>query len=298
MQVSEFFKERKEEGVELVLATVIATRGSTYSKRGDQMIIDGEGEFCGMLSGGCLEGDLVERSRSVVETKSAQTVTYDLGADDELWGLGVGCDGSLDILLQPMSPETGYQPFAAIAEVLEGNEPATISLASGADAPPGQRLDLSILIRPAPYLLILGAGPDSEPLVRIATELGWRSMVVDHRPEYGNSRSYPHSTRSLCIAADKLATSIGLQSFDAAIVMSHHLASDRSYLQQLAASDIGYIGLLGPAGRKDRLMKDLGDVSDRLTGRLHGPAGIKLGGRGPGSIALEIVAGIQEHLNQ
>jgi xanthine/CO dehydrogenase XdhC/CoxF family maturation factor len=79
------------------------------------MIIDGEGNFCGMLSGGCLEGDLVERAREVIRTGEPQTASYDLGADDELWGLGVGCDGTMRVLLQPLLPQTNYQPFAAFA---------------------------------------------------------------------------------------------------------------------------------------------------------------------------------------
>ncbi len=80
--------------------------------------------------------------------------------------------------------------------------------------------------------------------------------------------------------------------------MSHHLASDRAYLRQLAASNIAYIGLLGPAGRRERLINELADVADALKGRLHGPAGIDLGGRGPGPIALAIVAEMQQFLNQ
>ena len=76
----------------LVLASVYETEGSTYSKAGARMLITGDGKFHGMLSGGCLEGDLAERARAVIESGQAQAVTYDLGQnDEELWGLGVGC---------------------------------------------------------------------------------------------------------------------------------------------------------------------------------------------------------------
>ncbi len=93
-------------------------------------------------------------------------------------------------------------------------------------------------------------------------------------------------------AAD-LAASLDLSSFDAAVVMSHHLASDRAYLAQLAATEIRYVGLLGPAARRDRLLSELGDSAKALEGRLRGPAGIDIGGRGPAAIALSIVAEIQ-----
>ncbi len=344
MRMVEFFKERKLNDQPLALVTVFETAGSTYSKAGAQMLIDGDGHYCGMLSGGCLEGDLVERARSVINTATSETASYDLSADDELWGLGVGCDGTMHVLLQPLSPETDYQPFAGIADILEGDEPATLAIVVSAESssintgaslllqngrelgfgmndtaarsiankidkkrsgrtrrvqtPDGKCVVLYARIEPPPSLLILGAGLDSEPVVRIASELGWRCTVVDHRPAYLESRSYPDPTRNLCCPADECSQKVGLGRFDLAIVMSHHLASDRAYLRQLAGSDIAYIGLLGPAGRRERLMDELADVADALKGRLHGPAGIDLGGRGPGPIALAIVAEMQQFLNQ
>lgn len=76
--------------------------------------------------------------------------------------------------------------------------------------------------------------------------------------------------------------------------MSHHLASDRCYLEQLSASDVAYVGLLGPLGRRNRLLSELGDKADALAGRLSGPAGFDIGGKGPAAIALSIVAEIQQ----
>ncbi len=344
MRLQEFFKERVANGAPLVLVTVTETEGSTYSKAGGQMIIDGDGHFCGMLSGGCLEGDLVERARQVISTGQSESTRYDLGTDDELWGLGVGCDGVIHVLLQPLFSETNYEPFASIAETLNGSETAALVIViesessainagdsvflsdrgarcfglSEADASlfadeavfsgsarskevitgQGRCRALFVRIAPSPSLLVLGAGPDSEPVVRIASELGWRCTVSDHRPAYIENRSYPGPTRSLCCAVDELSGQVNLNRFDMAIVMSHHLASDRSYLRQLAASSVGYIGLLGPPGRRDRLVDELGAEADALRDRLHGPAGIQLGGRGAGPIALEIVAEMQQFLTQ
>ena len=340
MALFQFFKERASRQQPLVLATVFETRGSTYSKAGGQMIIDGDGNFCGMLSGGCLEGDLVERARAVIESGLAQTATYDLGADDELWGLGVGCDGTMWVLLQPLRPENDYEPFSRIAEILNGGVRAVAAiiiaaedLAPGAmalirdgaaegfgvdsdtaasladafdgagearhdDTPQGNCQVLYMSIAPAPALLILGAGLDSEPVARFANELGWRCTAIDHRPAYIQGRSYPDTTDTLCCAAPEVHANVDLSEFDMAIVMSHHLASDRSYLEQLARSDIGYVGLLGPGGRRDRLLGELGELAGALRDRLHGPAGIVLGGRGPAAIALEIIAEMQTFLAQ
>jgi xanthine/CO dehydrogenase XdhC/CoxF family maturation factor len=79
--------------------------------------------------------------------------------------------------------------------------------------------------------------------------------------------------------------------------MSHHLVSDRTYLAQLAESGVPYIGLLGPKHRRERLLADLGDKAGALEDRLHGPAGLDIGGRGPGPIALSIVAQVQKVLS-
>ena len=148
-------------------------------------------------------------------------------------------------------------------------------------------------IQPPPRLLVLGGGPDAEPVVRFAAELGWRCTVVDHRDAYIESGRFDAAEEVLCLPAAELGASLDLPHYDAAVVMSHHLASDRVYLEQLAATDLRYVGLLGPAARRDRLLAELGEAGLALTGRLRGPAGIDLGGRGPAAIALSIVAEVQ-----
>ena len=93
-----------------------------------------------------------------------------------------------------------------------------------------------------------------------------------------------------------MSAKIDLDYYAAAIVMSHHLLSDREYLSQLATSRIPYIGLLSPLDRRRRLLDQLGDLSGTLEKRLHGPAGIDIGGRGPASIALSIIAEMHQEL--
>ena len=90
-------------GEPLVLATVYETAGSTYSKAGHRILLAANGDYRGLVSGGCLEGDLAERARGVVQSGQAAAVTYDLrDSADELWGLGVGCNGLLRVFLQPL----------------------------------------------------------------------------------------------------------------------------------------------------------------------------------------------------
>lgn len=289
----EFFDARRQRGEPLVLVTVIETEGSTYSKAGAQMLVDSSGVFRGMLSGGCLEGDLAVRSQQVLDSGRPQVATYDLGKDDdEIWGMGVGCDGLMRVVLQPILPDRGYAPFDRIAAVWRGDEAAELAIPVGADG-----IDaVTIRVEPPPRLLVLGAGLDAEPVVRFAAELGWRCTVSDHRPAYVQNGNFAAALETHCIPADELAGALDLGRFDAAVVMSHHLVSDRSYLAQLADTAIGYIGLLGPAHRRVRLLGEIGAGAAKLEGRLHGPAGLDIGGRGPAPIALSIIAEIQKVL--
>ena len=331
-----FFEERRDRGAALVLVTIFETSGSTYSKAGTHMLIDGEGDFRGMLSGGCLEGDLALRASNVIESGTPQAVTYDLAQDDELWGLGVGCDGVMQVFLQALTPENGYEPFQAIATAMQGDRPAGLAIvvqSEHPDVPPGaaaigledrvlglgladgaagqlvqdvqrpayERVSLDdrpigvlvAKIHPPPRVLVLGAGPDAEPVVRFAAELGWRCTVVDHRDAYVASGGFDAAEKVVCLPAPELAATLDLSHFQAAVVMSHHLTSDRAYLEQLATTDMSYVGLLGPAARRDRLLSELGEQGRGLSGRLRGPAGIDIGGRGPAAIALSIVAEVQ-----
>jgi len=288
-----FFDVRAARNEPLVLVTVLGTQGSTYSKAGDFILVDAEGVVCGMLSGGCLESDLAVRARIVLETGKAQTATYELAAGDEdIWGLGVGCDGSMTVYLQPLFAVNNYQPFTAMAEAMRGHAAANVRIEDE-----GGGLLLEMSMRPPTHILLLGAGRDAVPLARLIDGLGWRCSLVDHRLAYIENPEFPAACAKYCAEPEVLSTTVDLSRVDGAIVMSHHLASDRSYLRALAATTVSYIGLLGPPARKQRLLSELGEQGAALSGRLHGPAGLRLGGRGPELIALAIVAHVQQVLN-
>lgn len=344
----EAFYRWQEEGESLVLATVYATSGSTYSKIGARMLITGDGRFQGMLSGGCLEGDLAERASQILKTGTPQAVTYDLRkTDDELWGLGVGCDGVMQIFLQALPKNAGYEPFASMARAWEGDNPrlaATIidsrdsalaagatlitkgadNIAYGMDAAATAAVDAEArkvlstgqsdcrpvsvgggvanvlfgMLIPPPRILVLGGGLDAVPLVNMAVELGWRVTVADHRPAYLADDRFVAADECICAPADSIAHNLRLASFQSVIIMSHHLVTDRCYLQQLAHVQIPYVGLLGPPARRERLLAELGEHGDLLRDRLHGPAGIDIAAGDPASIALSILAQMHQVLKR
>jgi xanthine dehydrogenase accessory factor len=330
----------------LVLATVIATRGSTYRKAGAQMLIGRGGWYEGILSGGCLEGDLAAHAASVLESGTPAMVRYDNhGDDDLLWGLGTGCAGGMDVWMIRLDPATDWEPFATLSRRFEQREravyglvlesavpalPVGATLWFGADLSPpagvpeqltnwlaatamgalaaatsgtaefhSPRLRLFLARTAIPRdVLLIGGGPDALPLTELGATLGWRMTVADHRPAYADKLRFPRARRVLLATPGQLPRQVDLAHFDAAVVMSHHLATDLAALEVLAATPIPYVGLLGPASRRQRLLADLGAVTAAKFGaRLHAPVGLELGGRDPASIALAITAEIQAHLH-
>ena len=298
----------------LVLATVIRTGGSTYAKPGAQMLIASDGEYAGLLSGGCLEGDLREHAREVAATGKGRIVSYDLrSSTDQLFGLGAGCEGAMDILLSRVSAPEHWQPLADMAEALSQRTGAALCirgreqqsgisarvLLSGerhaAAAPPGVEVFVAA-VTPPPHLLLLGGGPDARPVATLAAFLGWRITAVDHRAAYLAPERFPPATTLLEVRAADIADAITLADFSAAIVMSHHLDSDLHYLRALAASSVPYVGLLGPAARREQLLDSLGADAAKLHGRLRAPVGLDIGGRTPESIALSIVSEVHAAL--
>src|SRR5690606_30882823 len=160
--------------------------------------------------------------------------------------------------------------------------------------------DATFLVVPIelpPRLLLLGAGPDAMPLVEIAGLMNWQVSVFDHRPAYAVAERFPRARRVALIAPSELTRELEAGQYDAAVVMSHHLLSDQAYLAALADSSIPYVGLLGPAPRRIRLLHEVGDKAARLSGRLYGPIGLDIGARAQETIALAIVAEDKEFIS-
>ena len=147
-RIIETFEAWRRAGDPLVLVTVYETVGSTYSKAGHRILIAANGDFQGLVSGGCLEGDLAERARSVLTEGQPVAVTYDMRDDaDDLWGLGVGCNGLIRVFMQPLDPSRDYEPFASIAEQAVGTEEAVVATVIASQRP-GIEAGATLLFRP------------------------------------------------------------------------------------------------------------------------------------------------------
>jgi len=113
----------------MALGILVDTVGSTYRKAGAMLLIAADGAYAGLISGGCLEGDLGERARGVIASGQAALVTYDLrNADDLVWGLGLGCEGAMRVLLLRVGPREEWQPLAHLAAALAAHSPTAIGV--------------------------------------------------------------------------------------------------------------------------------------------------------------------------
>jgi len=116
------------EGRPAALAIVTRIRGSAYRRPGAKLLIEEDGSVLGGVSGGCLEEDVREVGLQVLRSGLSRVLHYETGADDtKVWGLGLGCDGEVDITVQPITAEAARQTWARVRDLLEQDAPFALS---------------------------------------------------------------------------------------------------------------------------------------------------------------------------
>jgi xanthine/CO dehydrogenase XdhC/CoxF family maturation factor len=110
----------KKDGKQTALATVVHVEGSSYRRPGARMLIEDDGQLTGAISGGCLEGDALRKALLVMTEKTSRLVTYDtMDDDDAKFGVGLGCNGIIQVLIEPINdidPNNPIQFLKAINE--------------------------------------------------------------------------------------------------------------------------------------------------------------------------------------
>ena len=153
------------------------------------------------------------------------------------------------------------------------------------------------VLEPPLRLLVCGAGHDAIPLVRAATVLGWKAIVVDDRPGFLNEERFPGAAGFVSVERPDMAAKVApVDERTHAVVMTHNFLRDKDYLRSLLSSPARYIAMLGPSARTERLIAELREegveFGEAERARIHGPAGLDLGSEGPEEIAQAIVAEI------
>jgi xanthine dehydrogenase accessory factor len=292
-----------------VLATLVSVDGSSYRRPGARLLLQENGGRTGSISGGCLEEDVLARSREILKTGRAAAVVYDTTSENDLvWGVGLGCHGVVRVLIEKLPPHPAW--VAALAENFAAGRATDLTvihrhaepaeLGSRLGSPPATA-DSSALffekVPPPTTLAIFGAGDDAQPLARFAHELGWRVTIADPRGAFATAERFPTAARLVVGPATELVARVAPSAEGLAVVMTHHYVHDVPLLRELLPRPLAYLGLLGPKKRADRILADLErenfPLSPAQRERLRAPVGLDIGANTPEQVALAIVAEIQ-----
>lgn len=151
-------------------------------------------------------------------------------------------------------------------------------------------------LNPAPALVIAGAGNDVQPVVQMAALLGWETTLADGRPAYASAARFPTCRIHIAPVSNPLG-SIAFNRHTAVLLMSHNYQYDKAALKQALHSEAGYIGILGPARKRERMLQELQEEGFTITAqqqqRIYGPTGLDIGAETPQEIALSILSEIK-----
>ena len=301
-----------------ILATIVHVEGSAYKKAGSIMVIDENGQQTGLLSGGCLEEDLLARSQDLSIKQSSTMVTYDLSAEDDLsWGQGIGCNGKIKVLIEFISPllsthlekvkdyiqngqtvtfvrrltaegdVTGYLFFTTASEYFgqwHGEVPNIKELKINQLTFSQKDLFFKQEIPARPRLFIYGAGSDAKPLANLAYLAGYHVIVADWRPGLCHKANFP-SSQTEVVTADGFVKKFSFSHLDSIVLMTHHFQKDAELIKLLLKTRIRYLGILGSKDRARRLFNGIHPPS-----WVHFPVGLNIGAEGPQEIAISIMA--------
>ncbi len=290
-------RQREWQQDRLAVATVIRTWNSAPRPVGSHMLIHEDGRFEGSVSGGCVEGAILQAGAEVIAENRFQLL--DFGVEDaSAWEVGLPCGGEIRVIVQPVGangfPET---LFAQIAEA----RAAGVALATGTDLDTGTtRLagaDHDGLwinhYAPRRRLLIVGAVQIAQSLARIANELDIEPVIIDPRERFLTAERFPEMTRD-DRWPDKAIADHHPDSRTAIVMLSHDPKIDDPALVAALASPAAYIAALGSrkshAARLERLRAQ--GLGDEVLARIDGPAGLDIGSVGSAEIALSIAAGM------
>lgn len=281
------------------LVTVIRTWGSSPRPEGAMLAVRDDGQVIGSVSGGCIEDDLIARTRENGLSRIApEIVRYGITAD-EAHRFGLPCGGTIELAIEPLSEAS------RIPELLERLAKRQLvarrlHLATGdvsyTQAGPGMSLQVSESVLttvhgPRWRLLIIGAGQLSGFLAQIAMGMDYLVTICDPRDEYRDSWDLP-GVELVRDMPDDYVIAIQPDSRSAILALTHDPKLDDLALMEALRSDAFYVGAIGSrlnnARRRERLK--LFDLTDAQLEKLHGPVGIYIGSKTPAEIAISILA--------
>jgi xanthine dehydrogenase accessory factor len=310
-------------GDRIALATVVGVHRSAPRPPGAKMAVNEHGEIAGAVSGGCVEGAVVEIADGVLRGGEPRLLHFGI-ADSEAWDVGLPCGGEIDVWVQAYRPGR-FAELAARGEraaevtMLEGPAPgakllvAADGTSSGSLGAPelddeARRLADELMwkesaqwegsmfvdvIAPAPRLILFGAVDVAASLCRLARAAGWRPYVVDPRARFATPERFPDAVEVIAAWPEEAFAQLGgIDRATSIAVLTHDPKLDDAALEIALRSPARFVGAMGSrraqAARRDRLVA-LG-MTDEELGRLAAPLGLDLGAISGEETALSILA--------
>jgi xanthine dehydrogenase accessory factor len=290
-----------DEGRPVLLVTVVKTWGSSPRPEGAMLAVRDDGLVVGSVSGGCIEDDLIDRTRRLGMTQTrCEAVTYGVSAD-EARRFGLPCGGTIQLVLEPLTRDSGIR--ALLREIEAGHlvgrrldlltGDATLHPARAVDGLAFDGATLTTIHGPRYRMLVIGASQLSKYLAQIAVGLGYQVTICDPRDEYTETWDIP-GVEVVRTMPDDTVRAMRLDERCAVVALTHDPKLDDLALMEALKSPAFYVGALGSrannAKRRERL-RDVDVTADEIA-RLHGPIGLYIGSRTPPEIAISILAEI------
>ncbi|MCA1613603.1 MAG: XdhC family protein [Acidobacteria bacterium] len=286
----EAFDSANTRGERCALATVVSVEGSSYRRPGARMLVCEGGASTGTISAGCLEADVVEHAKRVMRVGKAVLVEYDTAStsDEMAWGLGLGCNGVVRVLVEPLAPGSLY--VEALRRSHEAQtDAAPVQVATvyqhTPSSPAAARIETG-----ARLFLDEGGEVGREKLSGAAAAmLEGEVRALSFGGVTSGAHIFDVDGAGVTVFVETLLPPVPLVIFGA----GH---DDLELLKFLSASPARYVGVMGPRKRTERMLRELaaGDEAFRLgeedRERLYSPAGLDIGANAPAEIALSIIA--------
>src|SRR6266700_3191596 len=318
----------RDAGKKVAIATVVQAYGSAPRRPGAKMAIAEDGEFVGSVSGGCVENDVVEHARQVIEEDHPRLVPYGI-SDEMAFNVGLACGGQIEVFIQPFGRAFPTEKPVAFAYVVDGEgqgngllawemgkhrgslghgdafddrvaRDAVAKLREGQagqlrydDAPDGP-LRVFVDTYPAqPTIVIFGGVHIGVALAQLAKATGgFRVVVVDARGAWATPERFALADEIHVMHADDYLKGHPLGSNSYVAVLSHDPKLDDPALFGALQTDARFIGAIGsPKTQRERRerLKTAG-LTDEQLARLHGPIGLDVGAQSPEEIGVAILA--------
>lgn len=304
----------KRGGHAVTLVTVVETWGSAPRPPGALLAVRDDGVVSGSVSGGCVEDDLIARTKAsfhsgdgVHDTGLPSMIAYGV-SKEEAARFGLPCGGTLRLVQEPLRETAWVETLLArtaehrlVARTLRLSD-GTVTLA---DAVRGQAMafdgsTLTTVFGPKWRLLLIGAGQLSQAVAHMASALDFEVLVCDPREEYAATLGIAGVQR-VSGMPDDVVRELLPDAHTAIVALTHDPKLDDMALLEALKSAAFYVGALGSrrnqAVRRQRLAEHF-DLSDEELARLHGPVGLHIGAKTPAEIAVSIVAEIVQVKNR